>query len=47
MQHLRLVQVVLKLVCVVAGEAACRLQVQQGPGSVAGQLAVINARSSL
>lgn len=47
MQHLRLVEVVLKLVCVDAGEAAGRLQVQQGPSSMTGQLAVIYGGSCL
>ena len=47
MQHIWLVQVVLKLVCVIAGEAASRLQVQQSSGSMAGQLAVIYGCSCL
>ena len=47
MQHFRLVKVVVKLVCVIAGEAASRLQVQQSPGSMAGQLTVIYGGSCL
>ena len=35
-QHIWLIQIVLELICVVAGEAASRLQVQQSSGSMAG-----------
>lgn len=47
MQHLRLVKVVVKLVCVIAGEAASRLQVQQCSGSMAGELTIIYGGSCL
>ena len=41
LQHLRLIQIMVELVGAFGGEGSGRVQVQQGPAGMAGQLAVL------